>query len=203
MARLSSPVPLAPAGLAGHLQQAALLYPAYLLQSTAGWLLLLAAAPHLGRLQAVAMLLNICHLAACTVSRSDDTWILKKIFPAKSVELALAFEDEEQLQAADAAARKAADQLGLWLAALVLYCQRAAAAGKQPGVMATLHVLWPLVSGLLIPRVLTQLLGMLVRWKFYAVAYDMHWCGWGSAARCAAMLVPATLMAVVALAAVL
>jgi hypothetical protein len=65
-----------PAGLTSpQLQQAALLFPLYLLQNTAGWLLLPAAAPHLGDLMSLATLLNLLQLARCTASRAaDDEW---------------------------------------------------------------------------------------------------------------------------------
>jgi hypothetical protein len=114
----------APAGLTSQLQQGALLYPLYLLQHTAGWLLLLAAAPHLGDLRSLAMLLNLLQLAKCTAFRADDQWLLKLAFPPKSVEIALVFDDEHQLQVADAVARQAADWLGLCTAYLVLCVRR-------------------------------------------------------------------------------
>ncbi len=182
------------AGLASPVQQAALLYPPYLLQHTAGWLLLLAAAPHVGDPRSQATLLGLLQLARCCAFRADDQWLLKLVLPAKAVEAALAFEDEHQLQMADAVARQAADWLGLSLAYLVLYVRRAGL--EQAALLGVAQGLPRVLAALMVPRAAVALLGMLVRWRFYAVAYERHWQGWRDAARCCRALLPLSALAV-------
>ena len=115
------------------------------------------------------------------------------------MEIAVAYEEEHQLQLAWAVAHQAADHLGLLLAAAVAHCSGPAAAPQQQpaqSMAAPLLAAWPLLRALLLPRAVADLLGMLIRQRFHAVEVLHHWHGWSSAARCSGMLLPATAMAV-------